>query len=261
MPVRFRIVLVPQAPLRAQELYPDRLHGLFFSLLGEKLSREVHEDYRLKPFSLSFYYQSGEHRRQLPCSHEEEVEKLFIEIAFLKDELFPRFLSSLMLEDRPLRLGDVPLRKVKRPIVRERDLLGYETLMDDNSESLRVTLIFVTPTTFKRGKADYPLPDPRLILKGLIKKWHTFSGIRIDRDLSDAMERGIKVAGAWLGTERVSFSDMGLLTGFKGRVILSLEDLPEEERKWILRLLRFAEFAGVGRKTTMGLGKVRLSYD
>ncbi len=261
MPVKFRVVLLPERTLRVEELFPDRLHGLFFSLLGEDLAGELH-NYRTKPFSLSFYYQKDGKRKPLlgvKEAQDKEASKLLIEISFLRDELFPRFLSNFMLDTQTsLRLGEVKLRKLRKPLLSERDLSSYENILKNTPQSDRITLGFLTPTTFRRGKADYPLPDPKLILKGLIKKWHTFSEIKIETDLREAMDKKIKVAGAWIGTERVDFSNMGFMTGFKGRVILSLDDLSPEEKAWVCRLIRFSEFAGVGRKTTMGFGKVRV---
>ncbi len=248
MPVRFRVILFPEKPIPEEELYPDRIHGLFFSLLGERLSRELHESYKLKPFSIN-----------LRTKDKDGSNQLLLEISFLKDELFPRFLSSLMLEkDNNLHLGNIRLRKLRKPVLRESDILSYDSLLEKTKPSKRLIFRFITPTTFKKGRADYPLPDPRLIFKGLIKKWHTFSEIRIDRELTEVIEYGVKVAGAWVKTERVFLSDRSFITCFRGKVVLSLEDLATEEIKWLCTLARFAEFAGVGRKVTMGFGKVVL---
>ncbi len=258
MPVRFRVSLFPQEPLKVSELFLDRLHGVFFSLMEEPLARELHEGSSLKPFSLSFFCDIDGTVKPLPAEEEATTRRVIIEISFLKEDLFSRFLASYMLKKHRVSLGGVPLKVSKKPLIREKDLVGYERLLRKAHGSDRFTLKFITPTTFRRGRTDYPLPDPKLIFKGLIRKWQAFSDHRIDIDLREVIEKGVKVSGAWIGTRRVDFSDMGFATGFRGRVLLSLDGLDDKVKGWLATLLHFGEFAGVGRKTTMGFGKVRL---
>ena len=258
MPTKLRVSLVPEKSINLENLTPDRLHGLFFSLLGEGLAQDIHSQSKVKPFSLNFWVGFEGKRQHLFSCNFEVVDKVILEISFLDESLFPRFLSSYLLEDKEIKLGDVKLRKLKRPNIREKDLISYENLFSNAEPNKRVELRFLSPTTFRRGNLDHPLPEPDLIFKGLIRKWQRFSDFKIDMDLRGVVKEKIAVAGAWIGTTRVNLSGFGWVGGFTGKVILSFEESDEKILRWLNALARFGEFAGVGRKTTMGFGAVRL---
>ncbi len=258
MPLRFRVYLIPEKVLPISEFTPDRLHGIFFSLLSNNLAEEIHSSNGVKPFSLNFLISFQGKKQPLFGAGFETVDRIILEISFLDEGLFPRFLSSYLLEDKEIKLGDVRLKKLKRPQIREKDLISYENLFSSAEPNRRVELRFLSPTTFRRGNLDHPLPDPDLIFKGLIRKWQRFSDLKIDVDLREVIKHRIAVAGAWVGTRRVHLSGFGWIVGFTGRVILSFEERDERVLKWLNTLIRFGEFAGVGRKTTMGFGVIRL---
>ncbi len=257
MPARVRVALIPEKPVPVSELTPDRLHGLFFSCAGD-LADVLHRG-SIKPFSLNFYaVVNGKRYMLLSEDPEGEAEKLFIEVSFLEETLFPRFLSSFILNrDTKLEMGGVRLRRVARPYVRDGDIASYTTLLEEAGYGDKICMDFLTPTTFKKGKNNYPLPDPKLVFKGLIKRWQIFSDVKIGMDLREFME-DIKVVGVRIETRKVDLSSMGWVAGFTGRVYLSLPSGDREAVRWFRALARFGEFAGVGRKTTMGFGKIKL---
>jgi CRISPR-associated endoribonuclease Cas6 len=248
MPVSFSVLLKPGTPVKTSDLTPDRVHGLFFSLLGEKLAEELHNSGSFKPFTVSYP----------PFFREErETDRIYLSITFLRDDLFPRFLSEFMMnENTHLALGEVSLSKHKRPLVREEGLASYESILEEATDSRTIVLDFITPTAFKKGRFDQPLPSPELVFKSLLKKWNFFSGIRIETPMSKYFRESIHISGLWIRTKKVELSRLGKFTGFTGRVVYYLDVPHEEPRRIVNALARFAEFAGIGRKTTMGFGKV-----
>lgn len=249
MPVLIGIGFRPDRELPSSQLTPDRVHALFFSVLGKNLAEELHRPSRIKPFSLWF----------LPFFREERnLDRVFIEVSFLKEDLFPRFLSSFMMEEGDLRLGETTLKRIKRPRIDESMVVSYRRIYEEAPEDPTIVMDFITPTTFKKGESDYPLPDPKLVFKSLIRKWSAFSDLRIDTDLREVVESRIQVSGAWIRTRKVCLSKLGKVVGFTGRVVFFVDSEERNVLKWINALARFGEFAGVGRKTTMGFGKVRL---
>ncbi len=258
MPVKFRVSLIPAQAVPTSELLADRLHGLFFSLLTDELGEEIHSQGKVKPFSLNFLVEYEGRLQPLFTTEFQKADKIILEISFLDEALFPKFLSSYLLVDKELRLGKVKLRKLKKPHIRERELISYTKLFEEALPSRRIELKFMSPTTFRRGSLDHPLPEPELIFKGLIRKWQRFSDLKIGVDLREIIKEKIAVAGVWIGTRRVSLSSLGWIGGFTGRVALSVEERSEEALKWLNALADFGEFAGVGRKTTMGFGAVKL---
>ncbi|WP_164930659.1 CRISPR system precrRNA processing endoribonuclease RAMP protein Cas6 [Aquifex aeolicus] len=75
-----------------------------------------------------------------------------------------------------------------------------------------------------------------------------FSDFPLDADLREFIEKNIFVSGVWTKTRKVETGQNAKLVGFTGRVVYYV---------WINALSSFSEFAGVGRKTTMGFGKTR----
>ncbi len=250
MPVLMGVGFKPEREVLSSEITPDRVHALFFSLLSENLARELHKPSRLKPFCIWFRPFFGEERT---------VDKIVVEISFLREDLFPCFLSTFMLkESGELRIGDVRLRKLKRPYISEEKIISYRRIYEEASEDKTIVMDFLTPTTFRKGKSDYPLPDPSLVFKSLIRKWVTFGDVRIDKNLRKVLERDIQVSGAWIRTKKVELSRLGKVVGFTGRVVFFVDSEDREVLRWINALAKFGEFAGVGRKTTMGFGKVKV---
>jgi CRISPR-associated endoribonuclease Cas6 len=250
MPVLLGISFVAQGEIPPSEITPDRVHALFFSSLSEDLARELHRPSRLKPFSLWF---------KPYLTEEKPVDRILLEVSFLKEDLFPRFLSGLITgEEREARIGEVKLKKLKKPRIAENRIVSYEELYENAAEEPTIVMDFITPTTFKKGESDYPLPEPSLIFRSLIRKWVAFSDVRIDRDLREVVERQVQVSGAWIRTRKVELSKLGKIVGFTGRVVFFVNSEDPKVLRWLNALAKFGEFAGVGRKTTMGFGRVKV---
>jgi len=245
MPAKLSFTLFPEKPIT--RVLPEQLHGLFFSLLSDGLANELHAPKRLKPFCLW----------SKALFSEKKTDRLRLEVSLLKDSLLPGVIASYMLEERELKLGDVPLQKSQKPLLKGESIRSYSKIYEEAEPSDTVVLDFLTPTSFKRGGADHPLPEPELIFRSLIRKWVAFSDFPLSVDLRKVIREGIFVSGAWIRTVKFELSEKARAVGFTGRVVLFVDSKDEEVLKWINALARFAEFAGVGRKTTMGMGKVR----
>ncbi|MEO2083122.1 MAG: CRISPR-associated endoribonuclease Cas6 [Desulfurobacteriaceae bacterium] len=138
--------------------------------------------------------------------------------------------------------------------VRGLEVVTYEELLDSEAEKDYV-VEFLTPTAFKKGDFDYPLPDPYLLIKSLINRWNYWSPFKFTIEEQKKLCRSLAVSGCWIRTKKVELFQETKLLGFTGRVFFFCRD--SDVRSKVNALLRFAEFAGVGRKTTMGFGKVR----
>ncbi|NBT20456.1 MAG: CRISPR system precrRNA processing endoribonuclease RAMP protein Cas6, partial [Proteobacteria bacterium] len=127
----------------------------------------------------------------------------------------------------------------------------------------RVELQFTTPTTFHSQGRSMPLPLPRLVFGSLLDRWNAFAPLRIDPEILVVVEQACTIARYDLRTEAVPLGG-GLQIGFVGRCTYGLPPgrgiRPADEYAWrVLHLLAsFAFFAGVGAKTTMGMGTVRM---
>ncbi len=87
-----------------------------------------------------------------------------------------------------------------------------------------------------------------------MNRWNCFSGIRINTDLTEVLEKKLIISYTNIKTKKISLSLGGKILGFRGKVEYRGINLTSEEAKWLGVLTRFSQFSGVGRKTTMGLG-------
>lgn len=121
-----------------------------------------------------------------------------------------------------------------------------------------IGLDFLSPVAFRMAESrlSMPLPWPRLVFQSLAARWNAFSPIPLEIDWP-AFDRQISVARHRLETRMLDFGRYRQV-GFVGECWYLID------RKAGFRLLQalhtladFAFYAGVGAKTTMGMGLVR----
>ena len=119
-------------------------------------------------------------------------------------------------------------------------------------------LRFCTPTCFKSVGQYLPLPTTRLIVQSLMKKWN---GCISECPIEDEDGQGMETLAAGLRPRdfqlrsRTYYLKGNSIPGFVGE--LTLENrLNGFHRELADALLLFADFAGIGIKTTLGMGGV-----
>jgi len=247
MPLKVLLVFRSESPIKVSQLKPKTIHGLFFGLLKEETGELFHSG-RVKPFSLFFtpYFRFPER----------EVSKFTVELNLLDISLFRHFSNSVLIERRKneLNVEGVPVSLVN---VKPLSVVTYSSLLENAAPGQDFVVDFLTPTSFKRGKFDYILPEPELLFKSLLRKWNAFSPEKIGWELLDFVRKHVFVSGLWINSYKTEISEKAKIVGFRGRVYFYSDRL-SEETKLLRALLKFSEFSGVGRKSTMGFGKTRL---
>lgn len=132
----------------------------------------------------------------------------------------------------------------------------YEKLHDRASQGNHVNLDFLSPTLFRRSGQSLVLPLPELVFASLLRTWNAFSPLQLPPyetvDLQTLM-----IAQHRLHTRMTDFGSYRLV-GFLGEVrYLIPRDTPALFRHAINCLADYAFFAGVGYRTTMGMGVCR----
>lgn len=119
-------------------------------------------------------------------------------------------------------------------------------------------LAFRTATAFKRQGRYLNLPTARLIVQSLVKKWNgCITDCLIedeDGEGLDALANGLRVKSFHL-SDRMYYLKGNSIPGFTGELLLD-NRLSGFQRQLTDALLLFADFAGVGIKTTLGMGGV-----
>ena len=185
--------------------------------------------------------------------------------ALLKERVFPDMTGEVMWGGARLTIEGVAMhpQEVEENIGVWVGETSFEALLGERlhgHHAPRVTLRFASPTVFKSQGHFMPLPLPRLVFESLLRRWNAFSPVRIHEDAIRYVNEAVAITYHRLHTERVRFGEdgeRGAMPGFVGRCtyVMRIRD-----RYWmgvIHTLARFALYAGVGKRTSMGLGQTR----
>lgn len=263
----FVIELETLDPITLNGYGGEAIHGLFFEILrsySEKAAEYLHDENRKsKPFSLSGILEGkSKSDGKLLLDSGENVS---FRISVLEEKLIPdilaAFAKALNLKTKfPLGNGKIVVNKINyqtnsSPWVQSS---LYPKLFEEAKPVDRIKLRFLSPTSFRTRGKQRTLPDASLIFSSLLERWNSFSGIRFNRDFLEKMA-DVHPSQFGLRSELVQFANYKII-GFKGTVEYRFgNEFAKEEKRIINTLADFAFFAGVGYKTTMGMGQtVRL---
>jgi CRISPR-associated endoribonuclease Cas6 len=264
--VAFKMVVRPHiiTPLSAHT--GRYFNGLIYRLLerkNTKLADEWHNHRNPKPFTVSMLEGQTVKIRERPCAVPGQTYALRIT---LLERAGYRLLNEALGEhvqyEHPLYMKQYPFsveQVVAPPFARTADI-GMTTPADlakDGTDSDTITLEFTSPTAFKGGTLTLLFPQPLNVFGSLQRNWEAFAPqFPLHPDLRTYMQTGIAVSQFQLET---TYTDAGeyQLKGFVGRCTYKLLGQDKTLRLHINRLANFAMYAGVGMKTTQGMGQTR----
>lgn len=120
----------------------------------------------------------------------------------------------------------------------------------------RIRLRFLTPTTFRSQGRAVPLPLPGLVFGSLVDRWNALAPTQLPPDARQVIDERVVVCGYRLATHVVELAG-GKHVAFAGECAYQVVPPDPYWARVLLLLAEFAGFAGVGAKTTMGLGQAR----
>lgn len=238
------------------------LHAGFLALLGQVdpgLADRLHKSQGAKPFTVALLPASGNSAsRAAPAA-------IILRVTSLDSALSNLLLDEAAWPRRILRVRSVEARiGGVTTCASAQALCGTKTYAELASEgmararggeALSLGLDFVTPTMFRLAESSLmmPLPWPHLVFQSLEQRWNAFAcdGIWINWPIFD---RCISIARHTLQTAVV---DLGAYrqVGFVGNVeYIADREAPRSLIEAVHILGEFARYAGVGAKTTMGMG-------
>lgn len=129
----------------------------------------------------------------------------------------------------------------------------------DDKKIRHFEIEFITPTSFKRNGEYTLFPDLRLIYQSLIQKY-TFifeESKEVDKELLQSLVERTKIVSYQL---RSSYHPIHRthIPGFIGKIKIK-SSANQTLSNYLHMLLMFGEFAGVGIKTSMGMGAIKIT--
>ncbi len=145
---------------------------------------------------------------------------------------------------------DLLLDLTEKEFVQQSKLINYE----DRTYKLR----FITPTSFKSNKEYVFFPTPELIIKSLLSKWNNFSNEIIidDEYVMNTIISGTRITSYNLRSHYYTIKSIKI-PAFVGELALRVK-MPLPILEIFNLLLSFACISGVGIKTSLGMGGVKL---
>lgn len=179
---------------------------------------------------------------------------------FLLDRWLPSLAPSVVLGQVAFNCGAVAQRPVQHPWAGQ---TCYANLMQTAAERQddALNLDFGTPTLFRSNNLDVPLPLPTLIFDGLLQKWNCFAPVPMNADLKPWIETHLAMGRYHLKTRLLTFGHNGrdAMPGFQGHCRLVFVKGAPIQQAMVHALAEFAFYAGVGRRTAMGMGQTRVA--
>ena len=265
------LTLSPVAAVTIGKTMGHQVHAAFLAAVREadpELAELLHSAASTaRPFTVSPLQSPAPARDGMIHLHPEA--ECWLRLTLLKTPLYERFMS------RFLQPGGRPLVRLGRAELLVREILttpgahpwaGYTTwaeLVAAARDDTEITLRFRSPTAFGFGQKAWGkkvvlLPDPALVFGSLGRSWnqHVPPDLRLDRDelgTYAAEHVVVKQIGA-LKTQMLQFRNSPQV-GFVGDVTYGLMGDDALLCRQLNAMAAFAFYAGVGMKTTMGMGQ------
>lgn len=276
MPHSLVLNLLPQSPIPPQFLTGRHLHALFLTLVSSvdtTLGERLHDSTADKAFTLSPLQinspllKGGKGGSKLQYSHQQPIPAgtpCWWRISLLDDTLFSK-LTQLWLNlnpNRPWHLGPADLyitsiQGTPQSIQPWANASTYAQLYEESSDrNSSINLSFSTPTAFRQGQYDSTLPTRESVFNSLLSRWNKYSGIELSQiAIESIFPSFVNIHTEILADSRSKF--IGILGEVNYKILGAIEPI---QIKQINALADFALYAGIGRKTTMGMGMTRRLY-
>jgi CRISPR-associated endoribonuclease Cas6 len=243
-------------------------HALFLDLVRQvdpALSSRLHGEPEYRPFTVSML--SGVNIRDGKAFL--QAGQLYrLRVTLLDGGHLWQCLSAYFLEPRPITLmldkAEFLLARVlSTPAADVTGWAGYTDWQTLAATAPRqsITIRFASPSAFSMGDRCFALfPEPILLWDSLMRSWNRYAPevLRIDKlAMRDFVTHHVTVSGYDLHTTLLFFPKYAQKS-FIGTCSYSVKETNGEYAPQLTALAEFARYAGIGYKTTMGMGQARI---
>lgn len=179
-------------------------------------------------------------------------------ISLLGEEVCGELDFLLEKDNYHIKAVNADIKVIKREVEEiasaEAVIKNASRLPDSHSDVIN----FNTAASFKSEKKYVIFPDCRLICRSIAKKWSAYAPFMPvdDEDALDMLSSGLRIVRYDLKSRYYPLKD-AKIHGFSGSITLKHRLSAPMMELWKL-LMYFANFSGVGIKTALGMGAVRI---
>jgi CRISPR-associated endoribonuclease Cas6 len=281
MPFSILIQGYPNDDVPVPHVQGPALQGMLLHLIRDvdpAVTQRLHTDQKYRPYTLSPLgigeptpdpsqkgnYRSGFDGFRLPRQYDLQAgTPCYLRVTFLEDMLFPTFSRYFLDRGEPtFQLGSTEFTVTNVLATSDHNnpwstYISYTELIEQASPKTRkISLQFLTPTSFRRGNVDFPMPDPRLVFRSYRKRFEEFYQVAFLPDFDEQVEYYTGIADLYrLQTTKIKTKKVPLI-GFTGKVsYYSDPNPPPDLVKQINLLADYAFCCATGTKTTVGMGQ------
>ena len=239
------------------------IRGWFYDSITEavpEIADRLHHANGAKPFTVSQLL--GKHKQSDGMLHLKKQPYSF-RVTVLTSELYSalrQILAIKMANGESIQLGGMKFSLEQVVLGGEGEIYSrqssYKELWNTSAKQ-EYSFQFVTPTSFRVGRGHLPFPLPGSVYRGLWQKWNQFAPrqFTMGKELLDTVQQQVFPSQHEIRTILVPRSGAKFL-GFVGTCTFEvLGDVSSERLHNLAVLSEFAYYAGVGSKTTEGMGQ------
>ncbi len=256
----------PYRSCRLPATLGNALHAFFMSLIADRdwrLAQNLHEAKREKPFAVSpLQGDIATVNGFLSLSNEKEYWVRFTSVAGVLSSLLLELKDSIAeveIFEEMFRVIGVRADASEHPWAGQTTFEGmYNSVFaTQNASSRKIRMRFASPTTFRSGSKNIPLPIPRLVFLHLSQKWNAYSPINLGPNIADVIDERLSLSRHSIRTTILDFGRHKQV-GFVGDCEFLIHGEDNILSRVFHLLSSFAFYSGVGHKTTMGMGQAKL---
>lgn len=220
----------------------SNLQGVIMETIDSNYAKELHYNQE-NPYSQCLLHKDDKHTWKICTMTDEAYEKIILPMSKLSEFSLKKDSMKVQITKRQLQTID------------EKELLEEFY----NKEGKRYfNLAFQTPTAFKQNGRYVFYPDLRLIYQSLMMKYSATSDEMdmIDEDTLEQLTQNSEIVRYRLQSQNFPLEGVNV-QGFWGNIRIRIRGTDTMAR-YARLLMRFGNYSGVGIKTAMGMGAIKL---
>lgn len=220
-------------------------HGILMQTISSEYAEYLHNQ-GLKPYSQSIQREDNQIYWYINTLNKEAYDNIIVPM------------NTIGFEQFHLDKKAVDVRIMSKTVSTMSKESLFEQFYDDLKARNYITIIFQSPTSFKSNGEYCIMPDLKLIYQSLMNKYSTVDSDVDMRDEETLTQLVLNSKIVSYNLKSVFFPLEGIkIPSFKGEITIKIKGSTTMAR-YIHFLAQFSEYSGVGIKTGIGMGAMKI---